>query len=51
MGIIIQAKGRNTIAEEMPYVYKDVQNVVNIMDHAGISKKVARLKPLGVIKG
>ena len=51
MGIIIQAKGRNTVAEEMPYVYKDVQDVVNIMDSAGISKKVARLKPLGVIKG
>jgi tRNA-splicing ligase RtcB len=51
MGIVIQARGRNTVAEEMPYVYKDVQNVVNIMDGAGISKKVARLKPLGVIKG
>jgi tRNA-splicing ligase RtcB len=51
MGIIIRAKGRSTIAEEMPYAYKDVQNVVNVMDQAGISKKVARLKPLGVIKG
>jgi tRNA-splicing ligase RtcB len=50
-GIVIQAKGRKTIAEEMPYAYKDVAEVVDVMHHAGISKKVARLRPLGVIKG
>jgi len=51
MGVEIQAKGRATVAEEMPYAYKDVAAVVDVMDHAGISKKVARLKPIGVIKG
>jgi tRNA-splicing ligase RtcB len=51
MGVTIQAKGRGTVAEEMPYAYKDVASVVEVMDKAGISKKVARLKPIGVIKG
>lgn len=51
MGIEIQAKGLKTIAEEMPEAYKDVSNIVDIMHLAGITKKVAKLKPLGVIKG
>ncbi|MFC2084898.1 RtcB family protein [Bacteroidota bacterium] len=51
MGIVIRAKGHKTIAEEMPYAYKDVSDVVNVMHDAGISLKVAKLKPLGVIKG
>ncbi len=50
-GVIIQAKGKATIAEEMPEAYKDVQSVVNVMHNSGISLKVARLKPIGVIKG
>lgn len=50
-GIYIQAKGIKTIAEEMPEAYKDVSNVVDVMHKAGITKKVARLKPVGVIKG
>jgi len=50
-GIIIKAKGIKTIAEEMPEAYKDVSNVVDVMHKAGISTKVARLKPIGVIKG
>lgn len=50
-GISIQAKGHKTIAEEMPYAYKDVSEVVDVMHNAGISLKVARLKPVGVIKG
>lgn len=50
-GITIQAKGFNTIAEEMPFAYKDVSEVMNIMHCAGISTKVARIKPIGVIKG
>ncbi|MBN2366590.1 MAG: hypothetical protein EH225_11815, partial [Calditrichaeota bacterium] len=40
-----------TIAEEMPWAYKDVADVVEVMHRAGISRKVVRLKPLGVIKG
>ncbi len=50
-GVIIQARGKATIAEEMPEAYKDVQSVVNVMHQSGISLKVARLKPIGVIKG
>ncbi len=50
-GVVIQARGMKTIAEEMPYAYKDVADVVEVMHQAGISRKVARLKPLGVIKG
>ncbi|MBU1099530.1 MAG: RtcB family protein [Bacteroidetes bacterium] len=50
-GVEIRAKGMKTIAEEMPYVYKDVTDVVDIMHNAGITKKVVKLKPFGVIKG
>lgn len=50
-GIVIQAKGYKTIAEEMPHAYKDVSKVVDVMHYAGISTKVAKLKPIGVIKG
>ncbi|MCE1190301.1 MAG: RtcB family protein [Ignavibacteria bacterium] len=50
-GIIIQAKGNDTIAEEMPGVYKDVASVVDVMHRSGIIRKVAKLRPLGVIKG
>jgi len=50
-GIVVLARGRDTLAEEMPEAYKDVEDVVRIMHEAGISRKVARLKPLGVVKG
>jgi len=50
-GIVVLARGRDTLAEEMPDAYKDVEDVVRIMHEAGISRKVARLKPLGVVKG
>ncbi len=50
-GIIIQAKGYRTIAEEMPGAYKDVSQVVDVMHNEGITKKVAKLRPVGVIKG
>ena len=50
-GIIVRATGRGTLAEEMPEAYKDVSSVVNVVHNAGLSKKVAKLKPLGVIKG
>jgi tRNA-splicing ligase RtcB len=51
MGVFVQAKGYQTVAEEMPYAYKDVATVTDVMEKAGISRKVAKLKPLGVIKG
>jgi tRNA-splicing ligase RtcB len=50
-GIIVRAAGRGTLAEEMSEAYKDISNVVDVVHNAGISKKVARLRPIGVIKG
>ena len=50
-GIIVKASGRGTIVEEAPQAYKDVNEVVNAVHNAGISKRVCRMKPLGVIKG
>jgi tRNA-splicing ligase RtcB len=50
-GVVIQAKGHRTIAEEMPGAYKDVSDVVEVMHKEGITKKVAKLRPVGVIKG
>lgn len=51
MGIQILAKGMRTIVEEMPEAYKDVADVVDTVHGAGIGKKVARLRPMCVIKG
>lgn len=51
LGIVVRAQGRKTLAEEMPEAYKDVDIVVDVMDRAGISPRVARLRPLGVVKG
>ncbi len=51
MGVVVRARGMRTVAEEMPYAYKDVSDVVDVMHNAGISKKVAKLRPVGVIKG
>jgi tRNA-splicing ligase RtcB len=50
-GVIVMAEGRATLAEEVPEAYKDVSDVVEVVHRAGISRKVARLRPLGVIKG
>ena len=50
-GVVIHAKGMRTIAEEMPYAYKDVSDVVDVMHNSGISVKVAKINPIGVIKG
>lgn len=50
-GIIVRSTGKRTLAEEIGEAYKDVSHVVDVVDRAGIAKKVARLKPLGVVKG
>jgi tRNA-splicing ligase RtcB len=50
-GIIVKGASRGTIVEEIPEAYKDVTDVVNVVHHAGISLKVAKLVPMGVIKG
>jgi tRNA-splicing ligase RtcB len=50
-GIMVKASGRDTIVEEAPQAYKDVNEVVSVVHNAGISKRVCRMRPLGVIKG
>jgi len=50
-GVAIRYQGRATVAEEMPAAYKDVADVVEVMEAAGVSRRVARLKPMLVIKG
>jgi len=50
-GIIVRAAAKGTMEEEMPDAYKDVTMVVDVVAAAGVGKKVARLRPMGVIKG
>ena len=50
-GIYVKASSRRTIDEEISEAYKDVANVVDACQLAGISKKVAQLRPIGCIKG
>jgi tRNA-splicing ligase RtcB len=50
-GIEVMARVRKTLGEEMSEAYKDVARVVAVMHGAGISRLVARLEPMGVIKG
>ncbi|MHB1422975.1 MAG: RtcB family protein [Gemmataceae bacterium] len=50
-GIIARAQSRKGLAEEQPKAYKNVDEVVEVVDRAGLSKKVARMRPIGVIKG
>jgi tRNA-splicing ligase RtcB len=51
MGVFVMAVGKGTLAEEMPSAYKNVSDVVGVMDRAGIARRVVRLRPLGVVKG
>ncbi len=50
-GIYVRAASRKVVAEEAPNAYKNVDNVVDTTHGAGISLKVARMRPLGVVKG
>ena len=50
-GIIVKSAGHSTLAEEAPEAYKDVNDVVDVVHMAGISRKVCRMRPLGVVKG
>ncbi|OUL29009.1 RNA-splicing ligase RtcB [Nostoc sp. T09] len=50
-GINIRAGSMSGLAEEAPQAYKDVSRVVNVVHNAGIARKVARLRPVAVIKG
>jgi tRNA-splicing ligase RtcB len=50
-GIHVRAAGLATVAEERPEAYKDVADIVRIVHAAGVSTRVAQLRPLAVIKG
>jgi tRNA-splicing ligase RtcB len=50
-GVIARAQSRKGLAEEQPRAYKNVDDVVDVVHDAGLSRKVARLRPIGVIKG
>ncbi|MFZ0242549.1 MAG: RtcB family protein [Desulfobacterales bacterium] len=50
-GILVRWTGRGTLAEEMPAAYKDISEVVAVVHGAGISRKVAKLRPIAVVKG
>jgi len=50
-GIVARARGRTGLAEEQPDAYKDIEAVVACVAAAGLARKVARMRPLGVIKG
>jgi len=50
-GIVVRCHNRAALAEEASEAYKDVANVVDVLERAGISRNVAKMRPLGVIKG
>ncbi len=50
-GVVVRARGRDTVAEEMPEAYKDVSEVVDAVHRAGLATRVVGLRPLAVIKG
>jgi tRNA-splicing ligase RtcB (3'-phosphate/5'-hydroxy nucleic acid ligase) len=51
MGVTVRYTGRDALKEEIPEAYKDIDQVVDVVHNAGIAKRVAKLKPVGVIKG
>jgi tRNA-splicing ligase RtcB len=50
-GILVRSESRDGILEELPEAYKDVDEVIEVVHGAGLARKVARLRPMGVIKG
>ncbi|MCU1327461.1 MAG: tRNA-splicing ligase RtcB [Bryobacterales bacterium] len=50
-GILVRSESRDGILEELPDAYKDVDEVIEVVHGAGLARKVARLRPMGVIKG
>jgi tRNA-splicing ligase RtcB len=51
LGVTVRSQTRAGVAEEMPSAYKDVAEVVGVMEAAGVTTRVARLKPFVVVKG
>jgi tRNA-splicing ligase RtcB len=50
-GIVVRCPSAKGLAEEAPFAYKDVDRVVRVVEQAGLARRVARLVPLGVVKG
>ncbi len=50
-GVLVRSESRDGILEEIPAAYKDVDEVIEVVHQAGLAHKVARLRPIGVIKG
>jgi tRNA-splicing ligase RtcB len=50
-GIVVRCPSNSGLAEEAPIAYKDVEHVVAVVEQAGLARRVARLRPLGVVKG
>jgi tRNA-splicing ligase RtcB len=50
-GILVRSETRDGILEELPEAYKNVDEVIEVVHCAGLARKVARLRPMGVIKG
>jgi tRNA-splicing ligase RtcB len=50
-GILVRSESRDGVLEELPEAYKDVDEVIEVVAQAGLARKVARLRPMGVIKG
>jgi tRNA-splicing ligase RtcB len=50
-GIAVRAASSRGLAEEAPEAYKDVERVVEVVERAGLAARVARLRPIGVVKG
>ncbi len=50
-GIVVRAGSSKGLAEEAPFAYKDVERVVDVVEQVGLARRVARLRPIGVVKG
>jgi tRNA-splicing ligase RtcB len=50
-GIVVRAASKSGVAEEAGFAYKDLDEVVDVVDRLGLSRKVASLRPIGNIKG
>ncbi len=50
-GIFLIAKDKRTVAEEVPEAYKDINEVIKVVSKVGLAKKIARFKPIAVMKG
>jgi tRNA-splicing ligase RtcB len=50
-GIVVRSPSNRALAEEAPFAYKDVERVVDVVERAGLARRVAQVEPLGVVKG